>query len=58
MRYGKRIGLKKESTADLAVLFSCIFGKLLVKPIAVVNRIHKQASKAAVSLVFSVFPEV
>jgi len=48
----------KESTAGLAVLFSCIFGKFLVKQIFVVNRIHKQSLKAAVSLVFSVYYEV
>jgi 4'-phosphopantetheinyl transferase EntD len=50
--------LTKESTAGLAVLFSCIFGKFLVKPIVVVNRTHKQALKTAVLLVFSVYSEV
>ncbi|MBQ3252910.1 MAG: hypothetical protein IJB02_06735 [Oscillospiraceae bacterium] len=38
--------------------FLCIFGKLLAKPIAVVNRIHKQALKTAVFLAFSVYSEV
>ena len=38
--------------------FSSIFGKFLIKPIVVVNRIHKQALKMAIFLVFSVYSEV
>jgi hypothetical protein len=38
--------------------FSSIFGKSLLKPIVVINRIREQDLKTAVSLAFSVFSEL
>ena len=51
-------GNSKKKVPPKDSTFSSIFGKFLVKPIAVVKRSHKQALKTVIFIVFSVFSEL